>query len=270
MEHSPETRTNVGGRMFGSYPATVVSVDHPDGLFMAKIRLNGLWASLSDDVLPWAEFLLPLGAKSEAGHAIPVEADDIVWVDFPRNGDTRYPRITGSVYYAPDNKSYLPTEITGEGLEPKRADGEPTPPDYSAKDDIYSRFGLMERKTAGGGWILTHRDSGTAIEITEDGQHVIHVEGAAYRSAESVTEQVTKNMTVTIGKDLNVTVSGAANLTLKGDTEVTVKGAATINVGGDATVKADGALALNGESGITMETGGTFQVTAAKADFVLG
>ncbi len=149
-------RTNVTNKLQGSYQAQVVNVEHPDGLYMASIRLLGLWDAISDDDLPYAEFLLPLGAKPSAGHAIPVEPGDYVWVDFPRNGDSRYPRITGSLYYAPNHESNLPDEINGKAYTPKRSAGEPTPPAYNLKDDLYQRFGLREHKTSKGGWSITH------------------------------------------------------------------------------------------------------------------
>ncbi|GAJ73311.1 hypothetical protein JCM18904_4190 [Vibrio sp. JCM 18904] len=112
------TRTNVTNRLFGSYQAEVVNTVHPKGLYMVSVRLLGYWDAIPDKDLPFAEFLLPLGAKPSGGHAVPVEkGGDLVWVDFPRNGDTRYPpRITGSLYYAPNYESYLPSEVNGEAI----------------------------------------------------------------------------------------------------------------------------------------------------------
>lgn len=246
-------RTNIGGKLLSSYPAVVIETKHPDGLYLAKVRLLGLWDTLSVDVLPWAEFMLPLGAKPEAGHAVPVEADNQVWVDFPRSGDTRYPRITGAVYQAPNMVSNLPSEITGKGYEQKRADGEPKPPLYSDKDDIYKRFGFMEHKTHSGGYCITHLGTGSAIEITDKGQIIIHCEAEAYRSSKNLLEQVAEAFTIKVG--------GNANIEAKGD--------ATLKAGGKCSV--DGSkLLLKSAGDVSIEAGGNFNVKAVMADFKLG
>lgn len=256
-------RTNVTNRLNGSYQAQIVNVSHPDGLYMATIRLIGLWDAVLDEDLPWAEFLLPIGAKPSNGHVLPVEAEDYVWVDFPRNGDTRYPRITGSLYYAPELTSYLPDEVNGTAYEPKRADGEPEPAIYDRKDYLYDRFGLREHRTASGGYSLTHKATGTAIEVTNDGQMVIHTEGNAFESATGdKTEQFTGNLTITVKGDVTIKSDGSAMVDAGGD--------ATVKAGGVATVEAGADLNLVAGGNVNLEAGGNFAVTAAAAPWKLG
>lgn len=234
-----EQRTNPSGLMYGSYPAKVTNVDHPKGLFMAQVKLLGLWDSIPDIDLPWADFLLPLGAKINAGHGVPVEVADQVWVDFPLNGDTRYPRITGSVYSAPEYVSNLPDELFGKGFEQKRHGDEPPATPFTIKDDIYSRFGLVEQKSVSGNWCITHKASGSAIEITPTGAIVIHCEGDAFRSS-------TGGTTENVGGALSVNITGAVNL------------------------KTDGEYKIKAGGGVSIEAGGPFSVKATNADFVLG
>jgi hypothetical protein len=240
-------RTNVTNRLNGSYQAQVVNVSHPDGIYMASIRLIKLWDAVRDGDLPWAEFLLPIGAKPSNGHVLPVEPGDYVWVDFPRNGDTRYPRITGSLYYAPDLTSYLPDEVNGTAYEPKRAEGEPKPAIYDRKDYLYDRFGLREHRTASGGYSLTHKATGTAIEVTSDGQMVIHTEGNAFESATgNKTEQYTGKLTINV----------------KGDAIIKSDGAATVEASADLNLVAGG--------NVNLQAGGNFAVIAAAAPWKLG
>ncbi|EGQ7810293.1 hypothetical protein I6Y99_004334 [Vibrio parahaemolyticus] len=239
-----ERRTNTTGRMFGSYRASITNVKHPKGLYMAQVRLLGVWDSVPTGNLPWAEFLLPLGAKPNAGHAVPVEVNDLVWVEFPRNGDTRYPLITGSVYHAPGMNSNLPNEIDGKGFEQKRADGEPTPPAYEHTDDIYSRFGLMIHKPAKGGIVFTDRNTGAAFEITPNGEIVIHAEGNLYQSGKGLVIKAQEAVTVE-----------AKTVNLKSTEAVTIQGSSF-------TFKCDGAFAI--------DAGGSFTVKASNADYQLG
>lgn len=234
-----EQRTNPSGLMYGSYPAKVTNVEHPKGLYMAQVQLLGLWDAVALDTLPWADFLLPLGAKVNAGHGVPVEIADLVWVDFPLNGDTRYPRITGSVYSAPEYVSNLPNELFGKGFEQKRHGDEPPATPFTMKDDIYSRFGLVEQKSASGNWCITHKATGSAIEIAPTGEIVIHCEGNSFRSS-------------------------------TGDTTENIGGALKVNITGPIDLKTDGAYNIKAGGAVSIEAGGSFSVTATNADFVLG
>lgn len=240
-------RTEISNRLLGQYQAEVVDVSHPDDLYLARVRLLGLWTAIKDYDLPWAEFLLPIGAKPKAGEVIPVEVGDLVWVDFPRNGDTRYPRITGSLYHAPDYTSNLPDEVNGVNYEPKRADGEPTPPAYTRKDYLYDRWGFREHRTVNGGWSVTHKGTGTAIELTEEGELVVHVEGESFESATGKkTEQY---------KD-------ALSITVIGPCDIKTDDAMNFESGKDMTFKAGG--------NVNLESGGDFAVKAKAAPWKLG
>ena len=234
-----EQRTNPSGLMYGSYPSKVTSVTHPKNLYMAQVKLLGLWDAVAPETLPWADFLLPLGAKVNAGRGVPVEVGDLVWVDFPLNGDTRYPRITGSVYHAPEYVSNLPGELFGKGVGQKRHGDEPPATAFTNRDDIYSRFGLVEQKSASGNWCITHKATGSAIEITPTGAIVIHCEADSFRSS-------TGNTTENVGGKLAVNITGQVDL------------------------KTDGAYNIKAGGAVSIEAGGPFSVKATNADFVLG
>lgn len=228
-DYSNQKRTNVTNRLLGEYQAKVVDVVHPKGLYMVSIRLLKLWDDIPDKDLPFAEFRLPLGAKPSAGHVVPVEAGDLVWVSFPRGGDTRYPLITGSLYHAPNYESNLPDDVNEPVFAPKRSAGEPAPPAYDRKDDLYQRFGMREHKTHQGGWSITHVATGTAIEITPDGKCVIHTEGDQFQSA--------------TGKHLGQF----------GELEILVKGNAKVKADGEALVDAKGKLTLKSDTEVLLD-----------------
>lgn len=241
---NPNQRSTAGGILPYDYPAVVVDTKHPDGLYMVRVRIPGLWDSVLDDDLPWADFLLPLGAKPNAGHAVPVEKGDEVVIKFPRRGDSRYPRIIGSIYHAPDGKSNLPDEVDGNGFDQKRAAGEPTPPVFGITDDIYSRFNLIVHKPSKGGICLTDKNTGAAIELTPKGEIVLHAEAGMFQSATSVTIKASEAVRVE-AKSVDLVSQQGVNVTAK-----------------SYTFKCDGNFAI--------DAGGTFQVKAANADFKLG
>ncbi|WP_254619025.1 bacteriophage T4 gp5 trimerisation domain-containing protein [Vibrio metschnikovii] len=242
-----QKRTNTSNKLYGRYRAAVVNTVHPDGLYMVAIRVLDQWDAIPDEDLPYAEFLLPLGAKPSHGHAVPVEEGDLVWVEFPRNGDTRYPLITGSVYHAPSYKSNLPDDVNNIPYQHKRSSGEPTPEAYDRKDDLYERWGLREQKSHTGGWQITHVASGTAIEITQHGQCIIHTEGDQWRSATGdLTEQFDGNEKVNVGGNSvkkiggNKTVNVGKNKSSKvgGDVKLDVGGGHFISISKDSIIKA--------------------------------
>ncbi len=247
-------RSNITNRLMGSYQAQVVDVEHPDGLYLASVRLLGLWDNIPDPDLPWAEFLLPLGAKPSSGHAVPVEAEDYVWVDFPRNGDTRFPRITGSLYHAPNYQSNLPDEVNGNAYQPLRAKDEPEPAIYTRKDDIYDRFGFRELRTHDGGYSITHKSSGSAIEFTPKGEIVIHSERNLFESTtQNKLSQIDSGLTIKVGNNCRVEAGGEVYIQSQGDATVD---AASVN--------------LKSKGDVSVEAGGLFLVTATAANFQLG
>ncbi len=250
-----DVRSNISNRLHGSYQAKVVDVSHPEGLYLARIRLLHVWDSIKDSDCPWAEFLLPIGAKASAGEVVPVEVGNYVWVDFPRMGDTRYPRITGSLYYAPNKVSNLPDEVNGTAYEPKRGEGEPNPPAYDRKDFLYDRFGLREHRTSQGGYSITHKGTGTALEITPSGQWVLHVEGDGF-------ESLTGNKTEQVGKDLKITIKGKTTIESKGAVSVKTDAGVVVDAGGDISFKTGGKFAV--------DAGGAFEVKATNAAWRLG
>lgn len=225
--------SDTSGRLLDKYRAEVVSVDHPKGWHLAKVRVLGLWDDITDANLPWAEYQLPLGARAGEGDAMPCQKGDLVWVEFPISGDSRAPLITGSCYTVTDGKSDLPQDLFNALYTHKRAEGEPDGPAVAYGDRVLDLFGILEQITQDGAWCLTHKATGTAVNITKEGKLVLHAEGDLYQSATG---------------DLKVTVIGKADISAS-DIKIASSG--------PIAIEADGELSFKG-SKISGETGSIY------------
>jgi hypothetical protein len=215
MSNFNEQLKNAKGLLHGEYRALVVDVADPDGLMRAQVRLIPFWNDLSDTVLPWAEYKLPIGARFNEGGFEPCLVGDLVWVDFI-NGDTRCPRITGSCHYTPDGTPNMPHEsFVGEDIHThKRDEAEPIPPAPIYHEAIvFSRFGVLIEIAPDSSYRLTHKLSGTAFEFTKDGESVLHTEGDSYRSG---TGKLIENF----DGDWSLNIDGKVNINATGHVEL--------------------------------------------------
>lgn len=163
----------------GEYVSEVVSVDDPKHMMRVQVRVFDIFDDVPVADLPWATYRLPLGVRPTDGGLVPVKVGDYVWVDFPFNGDTRRPRITGGVHHAPDGNPNMPPEAwDGPGqFAHKRTPDEPKPeaPGYH-EDIVFQQNGVLVQLTKSGAARITNLASGTAAEIADDGSIVLHSE----------------------------------------------------------------------------------------------
>ncbi|MAD46081.1 MAG: hypothetical protein CMH98_13855 [Oceanospirillaceae bacterium] len=217
--------------------AQVVSVDgidpDPDiaGGYVVRVRVPGYWNDIPDEDLPPCDFELPLGARDNAGQIVPVSVDDWVWIEFD-GCDTRKPIITGACYRAPGTIPHLPHEFfKGESqLQHKRHTDEPAAitgdrPAVATINGMTMEY--AEDADGNSAWRLTHRASGTAMEISE--HLVTHSEGDSFRSS--------------VG-DTTENVGGALKIVVTGDVGISAENV-NIETTGDFVVKTGGAIKLN-------------------------
>lgn len=228
--------TDINNLKFGKYRAVVESVDHPEKLLLAQIRLLGEWNNLQIEQLPWAEYLCPVGSRLNDGEFKPCAVGDLVWIEFD-GGDTRYPIIVGSCFTAPNKIPNLPNEaFAGDSYQHKRTASQPKPsPAQYHKDWINGQFGILVERTAEGAIRATHKATGSAIEITNLGEIVIHAENDLY-------ESTSKNKLLEAA--LNITVKGSKQIHID-SAEANVKITAASNCTIDAPT-----IALNGGAGV--------------------
>jgi uncharacterized protein involved in type VI secretion and phage assembly len=234
-------------RYTGHYPGQVVSVADPDQLMRARVRVFPVFQDIADADLPWAEYLLPVGARAGNGIFIPVKVGDWVWVDFPYLGDSRRPRIVGSIHHCPGSVPNLAPDAFGQSYSHQRTGDEPapTPPAYHDGSIVLDQNGVLLEIGADSAIRVTNKASGSAIEICSDGKITIH--GSS-------------EINISAGNDTNIVVGGNATLSCA-NANLTASASATIQApainlrgpvsaasvsGGHGTMSIDADMTING------------------------
>ena len=192
-------------RYYGEWVAVVEDDRDPTGRMQVQVRVFGLFTpNVAKKDLPWATYRLPVGMRPNDGYFTPAKIGDYVWVDFPFNGDTRRPRITGSVHFTPGDVPNFPHEAWSgpEKLVYKRVDVEedPGPTDYH-RDAVATIHGYTLEVRRTGVLVFTHRKTGTSIQIDDDGIFTLHSEN-----------------------DIRITAQGGARVFVSGEMDVDAGG----------------------------------------------
>ena len=198
-------------KLSGEYIALVESVDDPESLMRAQVRVFGVFTDKTPKAdLPWAEYKLPIGARVNDGMFTPVDVGDYVWVDFPYPpGDSRRPRITGSVHHSPGKIPNLPHEsfAGSQKLSHKTTGEEPGPAaaEYH-KNAVFTQHGITVELNVDNSLTITQRATGTAIRVSPEGDITLHSE---------------KNTFFSTIEDLKGIIEGNAKIDVTGKTELT-------------------------------------------------
>jgi hypothetical protein len=219
-----QTKVIGSSLLFGAYRCIVEDVEHPEKLLLAKVRVVGEWEGVNVVDLPWAEYMLPVGARPNDGDFRPARKGDLVWCEFDR-GDSRYPIIKGSCFFAPKGVPNAPHEsFSGsESFEHKRTASQPKPEAARYhRDRVSTQFNFLIERTEAGALRATHKGTGTAIEITKDGQLVLHAENDSFESTSHNKLLEAELKISVIGKKQIHIDSKEANVKITAATECTV------------------------------------------------
>lgn len=193
------------GLINGPQRAKVVAVDDPSNLLRVTVRLVGVWESIPDRDLPWAERMPP-----DNGAFIPLLPGDGVWVDFPYNGDSTRPRIVGRATDSPGGVPDAAPEASGQGSPyvPPAVEGAPDVATVTpGKDYVLDRNGLLEIRNQSGSWSVTHKASGSTLGMNDSGQMYI---------SSQLTLFIHSTADMTIKSDANIDMTAAGTISLKG------------------------------------------------------
>lgn len=235
------------------YIGQVVDVDDPQRHLRVKVKIFGVFTdNVEEGDLPWADIALPHGARYNEGFTTSMAVNDYVWVDFPFMGDTRRPRVLGSVLFAPNEEVNAPHEmwLGPDAIEHERIIApEPAPRAYY-ENNVYSQGGIVVEMLPTGSIIVTQRESGAAIEITPDGDITLHTkEGNIYLETESgnihahtlfgdiIAHAVAGNVSVTAGAVISL-VAGVA-ITMSAPTIIMASSSCTLELGANAQCQGD-------------------------------
>lgn len=185
----------------GEYMGEVVSLNDPENLMRVRVKVYELFDGDESD-LPLATYKLPIGSRPGDGNFTPVKAGDLVWVDFPMKGDTRYPRITGSVHYCPGKTPNLPTEsFNGETVARPREEWEPEPSAGTYHEDIVeTQHGITTTKRSDGSFSILQRGTGAEVYIHPDGKVLI-------KSASNISMTAAGDIRINAGGNFKVTAT---------------------------------------------------------------
>lgn len=211
MSHSKE--------YWGVYVGEVVSVDDPEKRCRVKVNVYDVFDGVPVSALPWANFVLPLGARKGEGTINPVQVGDVVWIQFV-GGDSRRPVIIGAAQSSPGGVVNLaPDAFQGAGkFAHKRNPGQPPVPDPPYYEDVVCCQNRSLIQLCRNGTIrITQMDSASAVEILANGDMVIHCEGNLFASvAGNVLEEVAGNVERTVSGNVTETVVGTMTLNVAG------------------------------------------------------
>ncbi|HBM2815637.1 TPA: baseplate protein [Enterobacter hormaechei subsp. xiangfangensis] len=201
-------------KLTGKYKAIVGNTKHPDGLMMCQVKLVTLWDGLPEEALPWAEYQLAIGATFT-----PCKTGDIVWVEFPNDGDTRFPLITGAAMVSPGGTPNVPPEASGKGkpLQPTQVNGAPTVPAVApGTGSVLRRNGLLEMRTNKGGIMFTHEKTGTRFGFNDNGELFFYAAKVMhFYSGGTMTFETAQGITFKTGADFAITSGAAFNVAAK-------------------------------------------------------
>ncbi len=204
-------------KIIGELRAVVVNVVDPEERQFIQVRVDGLWDKIPAENLPWAEIKLPIGTRANEGGWIPLKVGDRVWIDFIQ-GDSRYPRITGACHHAIGGELSLPHDIFdgSDAITHKRTDLQPAATKSTDKAAVFSIGNALFEVKEDGVIRVTHKSTGSAIELTKDGDMVLHSEAKLFISAkEDMTIEAAKKLTLIV--EGLTEILGKENIVLKSD-----------------------------------------------------
>lgn len=155
-------------KLLGKYKAVAGKTEYTNEQILTQVKLVTLWDNIPEESLPWAEYQMPIGAVF-----VPAKVGDLVWVEFPQEGDSRYPLITGACMVSPKGMPNIPAEASGKGTPYQQAkvDGAPALSAVTPMADIVGRRnGLLEQRSEKGGIMFTHEKSGTRLGFNDEGE----------------------------------------------------------------------------------------------------
>lgn len=195
-------------KMTGDFRATIVNPTHPQAKMKAQIKVIGYMEGIPDQDLPWAEYLLPVNYQFT-----PNNIGDLVWVDFPYDGDSRRPRIKGgAMTWEAEGKPNIAPEAGGAGkpYEPKDPGGSPARPTAtSSRDTVISRNNILEVRTEGGGYTITNMKNGATVGFNEGGDLILIGAGACKLYSKG-------KMSIESGGDMELKAAGKMTQTAGG------------------------------------------------------
>ena len=191
-------------KITGKKRAIVTNTVAPDNKMKAQVRVISEWDEMPDAALPWAEYLVPLDRAF-----VPTKVGDLVWVEFPYDGDSRRPMIVGGANDWSGGVPNVPPEASGVGsqFQPPAKEGRPTEPAMTPTADmVMNRDGILIKRTQNGAYSITRTSDGTSIGFNDAGSAFIISQADTYLNAAG---------NITILTDGNATMRATGKMAFK-------------------------------------------------------
>lgn len=256
-----EKHNNLGEcrkKYHGEYVAQVVSVSDPQWFLRVQVRVKDLFDGIPDSDLPWATYKLPPGSRPNDGFFTPCDVGDWVWVDFPFNGDTRRPRITGSVHYCPDSLPNFPHDaFSGSQSYQHKRTGPQTQPEATGyhRDVVFCQHGILIEIVENTQAVrITQKKSGSAVEIDSQGNITAHSENNLYGSSVNNTElDVGANLLARVSSDMFCEVG--KNATINAGATAKIRAPQIYIMGDISSTSRDGSIGIENKQANTTHSG---------------
>lgn len=196
----------------------VVDLDDPEKLGRVRVRMIGLHVEdetlIPTDTLPWAIVSSPGQSASINGVGSSPTGIDIgssAWGFFLDGASMQQPLLCGTWWGKPKGISEVSGYVTGEkSIAKGDLNSEPAnraAPVYPHNKVHTTKAGhvLEIDDTPGAERIHIYHKSGTYVEMTQEGDHIVKVKGDGY-------DLTAGNKTVYVGGNVNIVVKGEANI----------------------------------------------------------
>ena len=276
--------TQVGAQGFLWFFGKVVDIDDPAQIGRVKVFIfNEHYEGLDQEDFRWAIPILPVTSPSAvfgstpSGSTMNLVVGSMVFGFFADGAEKQQPMILGSFHTAPNYPSLagisIPEQAYTKKIKPPITGNDPADtadPQYPFNNVYTSPAGHVVEidNTPGSQRVAVHHNSGSYVEIDNDGDIVIGSTNAARYSSSKQTE-ITAKGNVNIASDQGNILLAARNvINIKSDKHIVIDTPSNVTITARAGVKINGDLTVTGTLQSISAASGVFTSPVGQSVYV--